>query len=72
MQYPCIVYARDDARTEFAGNKPYLVTKRYLVTYVDRSPDSDIPDAIALLPMTIFDRGYTADNLHHSVFALYF
>ena len=72
LQYPCIVYQWDDARTEFAGNKPYSFARRYSVTYIDREPDSLIPETIAWLPKTLFDRSYTANNLHHSVFTLYF
>ncbi len=72
MQYPCIVYKRDDAVTEFSGNKPYRYTKRYQVTVIDRDPDSVIPDRVASLPMCLFNRFFTADNLNHDVFNLYF
>lgn len=72
MEYPCIVYKRDFALTYFCGNKPYKYSKRYQVIVIDREPDSDIPDKIAALPMCIFDRFYTADNLNHDVFKLFF
>jgi len=72
MQYPCIVYQLDYARTQFAGNKPYSYRKRYQVTVIDRNPDSEIPDKIAMLETALFDRYYAANNLHHSVFTLYF
>lgn len=72
MNYPCIVYKRDSADTQFAGNKPYLYVKRYMVTVIDRNPDSEIPDKIAQQPMCLFDRNYAADGLHHDVFNLYF
>jgi hypothetical protein len=72
MQYPCITYERDYARTEFADNAPYRHTKRYQVTVIDRSPDSEIPDMVARLPLCSYQRHYTADNLHHDVFDLYF
>jgi hypothetical protein len=72
MDYPCIVYERDNAETEFAGNKPYRYEKRYQVKVIDRYPDSPIPDKIAALPLCVFDRHYTADNLNHDVFNLYF
>ena len=72
IQYPCIVYKRGFADTEFAGNNPYRYTKRYMVTVIDRNPDSAIPDKIASLPMCLFNRFYTADNLNHDVFNLYF
>ena len=72
MQYPCIVYRRDNAYTDFAGNKPYSTTTRYQVIYIDRNPDSGVPDKIAALPMSLFNRFYTADNLNHDVYTLYF
>lgn len=72
MAYPCIIYSRDDARTKFAGNRPYSFTQRYQVTVVDPDPDSDILDQMAALPMCLFDRHYVADNLDHDVFVLYF
>lgn len=72
MQYPCIVYQRDSAITEFASNKPYSYTTRYQVTVIDRNPDSDIPAKVATLPMCEYNRFYVADNLNHDVFNLYF
>jgi len=72
MEYPCIVYKRDDADTTFSGNKPYTYEKRYLVTVIDRNPDSDIPGKIAKLSKCVFDRFYTADNLNHDVYKLFF
>lgn len=72
MQYDCIVYAHDNAKTEFAGNHPYSRAKRYQVTYITRDPDSLIPDDIAQFPLSTLNRVFTADNLHHYVFNLYF
>lgn len=72
LQFPCIVYRRDSMETLFAGNLPYRHTKRYEVTVIDRDPESEIPDKIAALPMCLFSRAFTADNLNHDVFNLYF
>lgn len=72
MKYPAIVYHRDFADTKFADNNPYRYTKRYMVTVIDRNPDSAIPNKIALLPMCSFNRFFTADNLNHDVFQLFF
>lgn len=72
MQYPCIVYSRDAADTKFADNNPYRYTKRYQVTVIDRDPDSGIHDKIAALPMCAHNRFFTADNLNHDVFTLFF
>jgi hypothetical protein len=72
MNYPCIVYKRDIAATKFAGNSPYRYTKRYMATVIDRDPDSEIPDKIAALPMCSHNRFFTANNLNHDVFIIYF
>ena len=72
MEYPCIVYRRENGNTIFAGDKLYKNTKRYLVTVIDRNPDSDIPDKVLALPLCTFDRFYTADNLNHDVYKLFF
>lgn len=72
MQYPCIVYSRDSGNTIFADNNPYRFEKRYSVTVIDRDPDSPILDKIADLPKSSFTRHFTADNLNHDVFMIYF
>ena len=72
LVYPCIVYKRDWAVTNFAENLPYKIVKRYLVTVVDRDPDSTIPAQVAELPMCVYDRFYTADDLNHDVYKLFF
>lgn len=72
MQYPCIVYVRGSADTKFSDNIPYNRTKRYQVTVIDRNPDNETPDKLAALPLCAYDRFYTADNLNHDVFNLYF
>jgi hypothetical protein len=72
MAYPCIVYALDNAKKEYAGNKTYSYTDRYLVTLITRDPDISVRGVIARLPMCSFSRAYTADNLHHYAYSLYF
>ena len=72
MEYPCVVYQRDRASTLFAGNNPYQYVKRYQVTVISKDPDSDIPDKVAALPMCVHARFFTAKNLNHDVFTLYF
>lgn len=72
LEYPCIIYKRDFADTKFADDKPYNHTLRYMVTVIDRDPDSDIPSKVAAMPMSLFNRFYTADNLNHDVYNVYF
>jgi hypothetical protein len=72
LKYPCIIYKRDFADTKFADDKPYSHKIRYMVMVIDRDPDSDIPSKVASMPMCLFNRFYTADNLNHDVYNLYF
>lgn len=72
MTYPCIVYKRDYVTSIFADNNVYRQAKRYSVTAIDRNPDSDIPDKLAALPLSKFTRYFSADNLHHDVYDIYF
>jgi hypothetical protein len=72
LEYPCIVYHRDYADTKFADDSPYSHTKRYMITVIDPDPDSEIPDKVAALPMSLFNRFFTADDLNHDVYNVYF
>lgn len=72
MAYPCIVYSLNDVDMKHADDRPYLNTKRYSVTIIDKDPDSEIPDRMLILPLCSLNRSYTADNLYHWVFDLYF
>lgn len=72
LQYPCIVYRLNNMGTEFADNRPYTVNDRYQVTLITRNPDDEVRNRIAEMAMCTFDRHYTADNLHHFAFNLYF
>lgn len=72
MEYPCIVYQRDYATTQFANNGPYSHTKRYQVSYISKKPDSDVYDKLAALPLSLFLRFFVSNNLNHDIFIVYF
>ena len=72
MSYPAIVYNRDDIHMNHADNIVYRNKVRYLVTYIDRNPDSTITNVLAMLPLCSYDRHFTSDGLHHDVFNIYF
>lgn len=71
LKYPCIIYARDYSFSEYGDNMPYSTHRRYLITVIDKNPDTVIPDKVEALPMCVFDRYFTADNLNHYTFKLY-
>lgn len=73
LSYPCVIYSRTNADVQFADNKSYTFSYRYQIIYIDQYPDSDFPvRLIKRLPKCTYDRHYTADNLNHEVFNLYF
>jgi len=72
MAYPCIIYKRDQTDMKSADNRLYLHRVRYQVIVVDRNPDSVIPGKVAKLPLSIYDRFYTADGLNHDVFKIFY
>ena len=72
LKYPCIVYKRDDKDTEYSNNKPYKHKTRYQLTIIDTNPDSDIHMKVAELPLSSYVRFFTADNLNHDIYNLYF
>lgn len=72
LQYPCIIYKRDNINTEYADNSPYKHKTRYQVTVIDRNPDSVIHRKVGELPLSSYDRFYTADSLNHDVYNLFF
>lgn len=72
IDYPCIIYNRNNIDTDFANNVPYRHETGYLITVIDRDPDSDIPGKVAALPKCVFDRFATADNLNHDYYKIFF
>ena len=73
IKYPCIVFERTNALTNYADNKPYQITKRYTVTLITKTADNDeFLDKILKSPMCTFDRQFITDNLVHDVFNMYF
>ena len=72
LEYPCIIYKRDDAKTEHADNRPYRFTQRYQVMVISKKPDNPVLAKIAALPLCSYSRFYTAENLNHDVYNLFY
>lgn len=72
MQYPAIVYSRDDIDNNFANNSVYMQSLAYSVTVIDSDPDSEIVAKVSRLPRCQYDRHYKADNLNHDMFTIYY
>lgn len=72
MKYPCIRYDLSDPRVVHADNIPYLMDLRWVVTVIDEDPDSRIASSFFGMKKCSFDRKYSANDLNHFVFSLYF
>ena len=73
LKYPCIVFDRTNALTDYADNKPYHVTKRYTVTLMTRTADNEeLLDKLLWFPMSTYDRQFINDEIVHDVFSIYY
>lgn len=72
MQYPCIVYQLEKIHSRVADNTIYGTERQYMLTVIDKDPDSTIPQKVAELPRCFHDRHFTTSNLNHDVFSIIF
>ena len=72
MKYPAIVYSRSDIENRAADNSVYTQSHFYQLIVIDEDPDSEIVEKVSKLPKCRFDRHYTADNLNHDTFTIYY
>lgn len=72
MKYPAIRYTRKTISKVYANNSTYTMRNPYELILIDKNPDSEYLGKILSLPYCEHDRHYTADNLHHDVFTIYY
>ena len=71
MKYPHIVYSRDPAYKRHADNVRFVHRDKYVMTYIDRSPDSLVFDELEKRPLCSHTASFVEDGLNHYVFDLY-
>ena len=72
IEYPCIIYERNTADSQYADNTTYSNRWRYTVTIIDENPDTDLPGKVAELPYCKADRFFQTDNLNHYIYSLFY
>ena len=73
MKYPCIVYSLSNLDYKHANNGVYKSTKAYEVIIIDPDPDGNIYDKLPEhFQMCRFNREYTADDLNHYAFTIFY
>lgn len=74
MEFPCILYQKEDHDITYAGNSIYGNRIRYTITIIGKNCDNDhlINRFLEKFHYCNFDRRYkTSDNLYHDVLILY-
>ena len=73
LQYPCFIYHLSRVRPLFADNRIYQKYPCYMVTYISPSvSDYIVNEFLDRFKYCRFDRSYTADELHHYVFEVFY
>lgn len=73
MKYDAIRYALGGKDIKHANNGVYKSTNQYEGVVITTDPDTTIPDKLlATFEMCSLGRPYTADNLNHYPFTLYY
>ena len=72
MEYPAIVYSKDNINSIRADNINYNNRIRYQITIIDKKPDNGVIFKILQLPLSSYDRHFVTDNMHHDVITLYY
>lgn len=70
MEFPCIVYALRSIDSLHANNNVYNTRDTYMVTTIDKNPDSLLPRLIQEIPTARHLDSFTKDNNNHNVFTL--
>lgn len=72
LTYPCIIYDLERLDVRYANNQLYKKKRRYNLSFIDKNPDTTFPDKLVELSYCSLDRSYTADNLNHYSFTIYY
>lgn len=71
--HPCFIYELADIYSRYADDLNYNMVRQYTLTYVDLNPDSTMPERVLThFRYCAFSRHFSQDNIHHSVFSLYY
>lgn len=72
LEYPCIIYNREEMDTESADDRHYLIYDKWAVTAIGFKSDDDIPRWIlSNFPKSRHTQSYNSDNLLHDRFRIY-
>lgn len=72
LEYPCIIYQREEINLRRADNNIYTRQRQYRITLIDKNPDSPLPDRLLdILPTANPGNHFVNDGLYHDIFTIY-
>ena len=72
IQYPCIVYSLNGHYDLHANNDTYYRRREYDMVYITHDPDDAMIETLSDLPFCSLGKAYSADNLHHYSYTIYY
>lgn len=72
IKYPAIKYSLNKINNDHANNSVYHQDTSYQIIVMSKNPDEPIVGNVSTLPKCSFERYYVKDNIHHTVFNLYY
>lgn len=72
MEYPAIVYSKDDIKLTHANDTVYSKKVKYSLIVISKKPDDPVIDKLLEVPYCSYDTSYKSDNLNHDVLTLYY
>ena len=74
MHYPCIRYEEENPAIDYADNIRYHCTRAWMITIIDKDPDTIIPFRLEqrFPKYCSRERSYSSDGLYHVVYLLYY
>lgn len=72
LKYPCIIYSFEGNADMHADNKTYYRYKRYSMLYITQNADDQMADTLSDLSFCKLARSYTANNLYHYAFEIFY
>ena len=72
MEYPAIVYSKEDINTTHANDAVYSKKVKYSLIVISKKPDDPVIDKLLEVPYCSYDTSYKSDNLNHDVLTLYY
>ena len=73
MKYPCARVRLNSGRIRFADNRAHIFTPSWEIIHIGYEPDDEmVLKIVNAFQRITYQRHYTADNLHHNSFTLYY